>query len=53
MDEFLGGLSTDELDSLWGGDQESYVNPYAGIGRNDPCPCRSGTKFKKCCGKDL
>jgi hypothetical protein len=21
------------------------------IGRNDPCPCRSGRKFKKCCGK--
>ena len=53
MDEFLGGLSTDELDSLWGGGQESYVNPYAGIGRNDPCPCGSGKKFKKCCGKDL
>ncbi len=21
-----------------------------GIGRNDPCPCGSGKKFKKCCG---
>ncbi len=21
-------------------------------GRNDPCPCGSGKKFKKCCGKD-
>jgi len=21
------------------------------IGRNDPCPCKSGLKFKKCCGK--
>jgi uncharacterized protein YecA (UPF0149 family) len=20
------------------------------IGRNDPCPCGSGQKFKKCCG---
>lgn len=20
------------------------------IGRNDPCPCASGKKFKKCCG---
>lgn len=19
------------------------------IGRNDPCPCQSGKKFKKCC----
>ena len=23
-----------------------------GIGRNDPCPCGSGKKYKKCCGKD-
>jgi uncharacterized protein len=22
-----------------------------GIKRNDPCPCGSGKKFKKCCGK--
>ncbi len=21
------------------------------IGRNDPCPCGSGKKYKKCCGK--
>jgi len=21
------------------------------IGRNEPCPCRSGKKFKKCCGR--
>lgn len=24
-------------------------NPLRGIGRNDPCPCGSGEKFKKCC----
>ncbi|MDR2709379.1 MAG: SEC-C domain-containing protein, partial [Elusimicrobiota bacterium] len=23
------------------------------IGRNDPCPCGSGKKYKKCCGKNL
>jgi uncharacterized protein YecA (UPF0149 family) len=22
------------------------------IGRNDPCPCGSGAKFKKCCLRD-
>ena len=22
------------------------------VGRNDPCPCGSGLKYKKCCGKD-
>jgi len=21
------------------------------VGRNDPCPCNSGLKYKKCCGK--
>jgi uncharacterized protein len=25
-------------------------NPWKGVGRNDPCPCGSGKKFKKCCG---
>ena len=24
-------------------------NPFRDIGRNDPCPCGSGRKFKKCC----
>ncbi|HIR20518.1 MAG TPA: SEC-C domain-containing protein [Candidatus Pelethomonas intestinigallinarum] len=22
-----------------------------GIGRNDPCPCGSGKKYKHCCGR--
>jgi hypothetical protein len=26
-----------------------YVNPLRGIGRNDPCPCGSGKKYKRCC----
>jgi len=26
-------------------------NPHRGVGRNDPCPCGSGKKFKKCCLK--
>ncbi len=25
-------------------------NESAKVGRNDPCPCGSGKKFKKCCG---
>ena len=24
---------------------------YAGVGRNDPCPCGSGNKFKRCHGR--
>lgn len=27
------------------------ANPYKNIGRNDPCPCGSGKKFKKCHGR--
>ncbi len=27
-------------------------DPYAGVGRNDPCPCRSGKKFKNCHGRN-
>ena len=25
------------------------VNPYKNVGRNDPCPCGNGKKYKKCC----
>jgi hypothetical protein len=28
---------------------QPYENPFKGIGRNDPCPCGSGKKFKRCC----
>ncbi|KPK99428.1 MAG: preprotein translocase subunit SecA [Planctomycetes bacterium SM23_65] len=27
-----------------------FVRPGRKIGRNDPCPCGSGKKYKKCCG---
>ena len=26
-----------------------FVNPFREVGRNDPCPCGSGKKYKKCC----
>ncbi len=29
------------------------ANSYAGVGRNDPCPCGSGKKFKKCHGAGI
>ena len=29
-----------------------YVNTEPKVGRNDPCPCGSGKKYKNCCGKD-
>lgn len=31
---------------------ETVVHEGPRIGRNDPCPCGSGKKYKKCCGKD-
>lgn len=31
------------------GNKSQMVNPFKGIGRNDPCPCNSGKKFKQCC----
>ena len=30
---------------------KQVVNATPKIGRNDPCSCGSGKKFKKCCGK--
>lgn len=28
----------------------TFVRSDAKVGRNDPCPCGSGRKYKKCCG---
>ena len=38
------------------GDEEQaplvpFVRDSPKVGRNDPCPCGSGMKFKKCCGR--
>lgn len=43
-----------ELDRALASDEEGepeapVVNPLRDVGRNDPCPCGSGRKFKKCC----
>lgn len=34
------------------GAQTPYKNKGEKVGRNDPCPCGSGKKYKNCCGKD-
>ncbi len=39
----------DEGDVAPGEADTPYVNPYRDVGRNDPCPCGSGKKYKKCC----
>jgi preprotein translocase subunit SecA len=33
--------------------RSSSIRKTEKIGRNDPCPCGSGKKYKKCCGKDI
>jgi uncharacterized protein YecA (UPF0149 family) len=35
------------LEGMYGGD--TFVRGAPRVGRNDPCPCGSGQKFKKCC----
>ena len=30
---------------------KQFINAEAKVGPNDPCPCGSGKKFKKCCGR--
>ena len=34
-----------------GGMNKTIVNDEPKVGRNDPCPCGSGKKYKNCCGK--
>lgn len=47
--------SFQRVDGEWRYD-DSEVNPKSPpvrvfkVGRNDPCPCGSGKKYKKCCG---
>ncbi len=45
--ETLEMLPLDEGDGI---DEITPID-YNNVGRNDPCPCGSGKKFKKCCGK--
>ena len=35
-----------------GGMNKTVVNEGPKVGRNDPCPCGSGKKYKNCCGKN-
>lgn len=32
---------------------EQVIRKGKKIHRNDPCPCGSGKKYKKCCGKNI
>jgi len=43
---FPGLLSFNDLVEA---SQETFVRDTPKVGRNDPCPCGSGKKYKKCC----
>lgn len=53
--KFIIGLEPDKPENI--SDLERLLSPVLPkktdqkIGRNDPCPCGSGKKYKKCCGK--
>ncbi len=38
------------FESGYSPDVQTYRRESPKVGRNDPCPCGSGKKFKKCCG---
>ena len=45
-------FSEAELKALYKEQKESTtIRKEKKVGRNDPCPCGSGKKYKKCCGK--
>jgi SWIM/SEC-C metal-binding protein len=52
---FIAELTPDEPEDIT--DMEILLNPTktviaeTKVGRNDPCPCGSGKKYKKCCGQ--
>ena len=46
-------FSESELKRLYKEQKESgTIRKPKKIGRNDPCPCGSGKKYKKCCGRN-
>ena len=49
MMEHRGGFSEGQEDN-GGSDSENVRRQGAKVGRNAPCPCGSGKKYKKCCG---
>lgn len=52
-------LEPAEADAFWswmkqsGAAKELSAILQPQVGRNEPCPCQSGLKFKKCCGGPL
>ena len=40
-----------EIMNLYAAEDAKSEDKFAGTGRNDPCPCGSGKKFKRCHGQ--
>jgi len=52
LEQWNALLSEEEQKRLYKEQKESTtVRKEKKVGRNDPCPCGSGKKYKKCCGK--
>jgi hypothetical protein len=49
-DAFDGKMPSEMLSQAQGR-VETFRRQDPRVGRNDPCPCGSGKKFKKCCGR--
>lgn len=47
-------ICVSKIREFWRSDSTAALDPYLReapkVGRNDPCPCGSGKKYKKCCG---
>jgi preprotein translocase subunit SecA len=53
-EEFTGLGESESVEAAPGqgdAEQQPYVRPTEKVGRNEPCPCGSGKKFKQCHGK--
>lgn len=51
----ITNASLENINELNGGAEQTHVtvrNEGPTIGRNDPCPCGSGKKYKNCCGRN-
>lgn len=48
---FVDGESHIHEEGKGHGAHQQFVREEPKVGRNDPCPCGSGKKFKKCCGE--
>jgi len=52
LDAFAEAVDSGRLANQAAGRQETVVHRADKLGRNDPCFCGSGKKFKKCCGRN-